>query len=71
MKAALLGNLGQRQCQCAIADGVGVVSPGLVAEHAALGRGSVRECSKLRPSPGLWTEHYSAAGSCNHCDSAF
>lgn len=41
MKAALLGDLGQRQCQCAIADRVGVVSPGLVAEHAALGCGSV------------------------------
>lgn len=46
MKAALLGNLGQRQCQCAIADGIGVVSPGLVAEHAALGRGSVRDSAR-------------------------
>ena len=46
MKAALLGDLGQRQCQCAIADRVGVVSPGLVAEHAALGCGSVGDTAR-------------------------
>lgn len=43
MKAALLGDLGQRQWQCAIAGRGGVVSPGPVAEHAALGCGSVRD----------------------------